>query len=201
MITPPDKTDEAFPGLLVLHIRRGDFQEHCVHLANWAADWNGFNAFPSLPDKFTPPSGGGGGSSTPETKEIYLKHCFPTIQQIVDKVSEVKEGLRNVYVMTNEEVPWLEELKVELMKVHKWDQVASTGDLELSWEQKHIAQTVDMMIGQRAQVFIGNGVRDLDPFMSWLYLMVRSLQFSSVTSNVVMLRMLKGLPPESNRFW
>jgi len=185
MITPPDELDEPFPGLLVLHIRRGDFQDHCVHLAKWASDWNGFNAFPSLPDKFTPPPGGGGGSTTPENKEMYLKHCFPTIQQIVDKVTEVQkvsEGLRNVYVMTNELVPWLEELKTELMKVHKWDQVASTSDLELSWEQRHVAQTIDMMIGQRAQAFIGNG-------------------FSSVTSNVVMLRMLKGIPPESNRFW
>jgi 2-succinyl-5-enolpyruvyl-6-hydroxy-3-cyclohexene-1-carboxylate synthase len=98
-----------------------------------------------------------------------MKHCFPTIRQIVDKVNEVQkvsDGLRNVYVMTNAAVPWLEELKAVLMKVYNWDQVASTEDLELSWEQKHIAQTVDMMIGQRAQVFIGNGVRHLAPFFT-----------------------------------
>ena len=91
-----------------------------------------------------------------------MKHCFPTIRQIVDKVTEVQkvsEGLRNVYVMTNAPVSWLEELKVELMKVHKWNQISSSRDLKLSWEQKYVAQTVDMMIGQRAQVFIGNGVR------------------------------------------
>jgi len=114
-----------------------------------------------------------------------MKHCFPTMQQIVDKVTEVQkvsEGLKNVYVMTNAGVPWLEELKEELMKAHKWDQIASSRDLKLNWEQKYVAQTVDMMIGQRAQVFIGNG-------------------FSSLTSNVVMLRMAQGVPPETNRFW
>jgi len=156
------ESDAPFPGLLVLHIRKGDFEDHCYHLANWASGWNGFNSFPSLPDKFTPPPGGGGGSTTPENLDIYLKHCIPTVQQIVDKVTEVRsvsEGLKNVYVMTNAPIPWLKELKVALSKTHKWNRIASSRDLKLNWEQKYVAQTVDMMIGQRAQVFIGNGVR------------------------------------------
>lgn len=114
-----------------------------------------------------------------------MKHCFPTIEQIAEKVKEVhsvSEGLRNVYIMTNAGIQWLEELKSALSGVHKWDQIATSRDLKLNWEQKYVAQTVDMMIGQRAQVFIGNG-------------------FSSLTSNVVMLRMAKDVPPETNRFW
>jgi hypothetical protein len=148
----------------VLHIRKGDFQDHCGHLANWSADWNGFNSFPSFIDKFSPPPGGGGGSTTPENLAIYMKHCFPTIQQIVTKVTEVQrvsEGLKNVYVMTNGGSEWVDELKTALKKAHNWDQIASSADLRLSWEQKYVAQTVDMMIGQRAQVFIGNGVSGL----------------------------------------
>lgn len=70
----------------------------------------------------------------------------------------MSHGLRNVYVMTNASPAWLEELKVALRKTYDWDQIASSRDLKLSWEQKYVAQTVDMMIGQRAQVFIGNGV-------------------------------------------
>jgi hypothetical protein len=161
MVTPPDQSDAPFPGLLVLHIRRGDFRDHCTHLAKWSSDWNGFNAFPSLPDKFTPPPGGGGGSTTPENMDLYMKHCFPTIEQIVHKVTEVlkvSEGLKNVYVMTNAGIPWLEDLVAALRKAHQWNQIASSRDLNLNWEQKYVAQTVDMMIGQRAQVFIGNGV-------------------------------------------
>lgn len=159
---PPSHSDAPFPGLLVLHIRKGDFEDHCHHLANWAAGWNGFNSFPSLPDKFTPPPGGGGGSTTPENRDIYLKHCIPNVQQIVEKVTEVErvsEGLKNVYIMTNAPVHWVQDLKTALSKAHKWNHIASSRDLKLSWEQKYVAQTVDMMIGQRAQVLIGNGVR------------------------------------------
>jgi len=94
---------------------------------------------------------------------LYLKHCFPTVEQIVDKVMEVRnvsEGLKKVFVMTNGELSWVNELKHALRKAHNWDQIASSSDLKLSWEQKYVAQSVDMMIGQKAQVFIGNGVRD-----------------------------------------
>ena len=37
--------------------------------------------------------------------------------------------------------------------------MVTSRDLYLSWEAKPVAQAVDMLIGQRAQVFIGNGVR------------------------------------------
>ena len=54
-------------------------------------------------------------------------------------------------------------------------------------------------------VFIGNGVRG---FFSSLIChwsvditFFRIRQFSSLTSNVVMLRMARGVPPETNRFW
>ena len=63
--------------------------------------------------------------------------------------------------MTNASPTWLDTLKVALSEGGggEWRQIASSRDLKLSWEQKYVAQTVDMMIGQRAQVFIGNGVR------------------------------------------
>ena len=36
--------------------------------------------------------------------------------------------------------------------------MTGSRDVKLSWEQKYVAQAVDMLIGQRAQVLIGNGV-------------------------------------------
>jgi len=159
---PPDESDAPYPGLLVLHIRRGDFKEHCTHLANWSSDWNGFNSFPEFIDKFSPPSGGGWGVTTPENTALYLKHCYPTIEQIVEKVTEVQkmsDGLKNVYIMSNGGTLWVDELRKALKKAHSWNQIASSSDLRLNREQKYVAQTVDMMIGQRAQVFVGNGVR------------------------------------------
>ncbi|KAI6108778.1 hypothetical protein EDD16DRAFT_1694730 [Pisolithus croceorrhizus] len=190
-ILTPDQTNPV-PGLLALHVRRGDFAAHCAHLAKWAADWNGFNKFVALPDKFRPPPEGGRGHTTEENLQLYMKRCFPTIEQITDKVRKVLEEqyslygnsreLKRVYVMTNGDQEWLEELKAALMEVKRWDAVVTSRDLSLGWETKPVAQAVDMLVGQRAQVIIGNG-------------------FSSLTSNIVMFRMLRELPPEDTRFW
>lgn len=186
----PEKTD-PIPGLLVLHIRRGDFEAHCAHLAKWSSDWNGFNKFSALPDKFRPPTPIGWGETTEENVQMYMKRCFPTTDQIARKVREVladqqkvhgnKKELKRVYVMTNGNKEWLGELKAALMEVKQWDAVITSRDIYLSWDAKPVAQAVDMLVGQRAQVFIGNG-------------------FSSLTSNIVMLRMLKELPPDDTRF-
>ncbi|EGN95083.1 hypothetical protein SERLA73DRAFT_187372 [Serpula lacrymans var. lacrymans S7.3] len=190
LLTPPHI--DPIRGLLVLHIRRGDFQGHCQHLANWSADWNGLNAFPSLPDKFDRPTDGGWGETSDENMQMYLKKCFPSIEQIVEKIQEVladqdrlygkARELKRIYIMTNGAMEWVNELRSALMNIKKWESVVSSRELQLSWEAKYVAQTVDMLIGQRAQVFIGNG-------------------FSSLTSNIVMFRMLRELPHDDTRFW
>ena len=60
--------------------------------------------------------------------------------------------------MTNGDEAWLNDLKQALLEIKTWDSVTSSRDLRLSWEEKPIAQSMDMLVGQRAQVFIGNGV-------------------------------------------
>ncbi|KAL1951009.1 hypothetical protein VTO73DRAFT_158 [Trametes versicolor] len=178
---------DVIPGLLALHIRRGDFEGHCLHFAKWSSQYNGFNQFPELPDHFAQPEQAGWGEPTEEGKQIYLRHCFPDIQQIVQRVSEVRatpagQGLKDIYIMTNGKKPWVADLKAALKATGGWDHIASSRELVLNKEQQYIAQSVDMLIGQRAQVLIGNG-------------------FSSLTSNIVMMRMAKDLRPDSNRFW
>ncbi|KAG2147827.1 uncharacterized protein EDB93DRAFT_1145545 [Suillus bovinus] len=183
---------DTIPGLLALHIRRGDFAGHCSHLANWSSNWNGFNQFSALPDRFRVPTDGGWGVTTEANTNMYFRACFPTIEQIVEKVQNVladqkrlygsAKELKSIYVMTNGDVEWLQQLKEALMQVKKWDAVVTSRDVKLSWEAKPVAQAVDMLIGQGAQVLIGNG-------------------FSSLTSNIVMLRMLRDIPSEDTRFW
>lgn len=153
-------------GLIALHIRRGDFASHCSHLANWSSDFNGFNSFDDLPDKFTVPPGGGSGENTPENTAIYIRRCYPSIAQIVQKVLAVKaerqrkgEAMNKVYIMTNGPLVWLAELKAALYAASPWDGVTTSRDLSLTWEQKYVAQALDMYIGQWAHVFIGNGVQ------------------------------------------
>jgi len=175
----------VIPGLLALHIRRGDFEEHCWNLAEWRSSWTGYNQLPELIDYFEPPSPGE--VVTQEIHDAYAASCYPSIEQIVQKVVEIRKtkagkGLKNVFIMTNGKIPWIEELKSALNEVAKWDLIKSSRDTRLSWEQKYIAQASDMLIGQRSQVFVGNG-------------------FSSLTANIVMLRMAKGLDPEATRLW
>ncbi|KZP13237.1 hypothetical protein FIBSPDRAFT_960782 [Athelia psychrophila] len=203
--------DAPIPGLLVLHVRKGDFEEHCSHLADWASTFNGFNAFPALPDQFAAPAGCGGGVSTAAGRAVYMARCAPGIAKMVEQVRRVRiderarlrtlgraaeKGageLERVYIMTNAPAPWVEELKAAIRGMAwdlpdeaglaPWAGVASSRDLALDAEQRYVAQAVDMLAGQRAQVFVGNG-------------------FSSLSSNIVMLRMAKGVrPPETNRFW
>ena len=148
------------PGLLVMHIRHGDFINHCDQLARFSAGFNGFNQFEALPDKFDIPPGGG----WDENLAVYRRHCIPSIPQIVSKVSEVKRkvsGLDRVYIMTNAKREWVNELIQALQQTtspDKWNTVRSTRDLTLTREQKFVSHALDMLVAQRAQSFIGNGV-------------------------------------------
>ncbi|EKM48643.1 uncharacterized protein PHACADRAFT_266233 [Phanerochaete carnosa HHB-10118-sp] len=169
-------------GLLALHIRRGDFMEHCPNLGNWGAGFSAFNSFPSFPDLWVPPEG-----EHEQRMAVYLRRCLPTIEQIVEKVEQVRagsasEGLRHVYIMSNGDREWLADLKAALLNAHDWELVATSRDLVLTPEQRYTSHTLDMLIGERAQVLIGNG-------------------FSSMTSNIAMLRMARQQPSDTTRMW
>ena len=152
----------AIPGLLAIHVRRGDFKDHCVHLAKWSSDWNAFNSFPEFYDKFDRPTDGGWGETSEANIELYIRRCYPSIEQITEKVSQIQkeavDPLRYLYIMTNGPTPWVEELKSALVQDMSWDHVGSSRDLKTTWEQNFVAQALDMYVAQRAQVFIGNGV-------------------------------------------
>ncbi|KIP11864.1 hypothetical protein PHLGIDRAFT_98965 [Phlebiopsis gigantea 11061_1 CR5-6] len=187
---PPARCNDPYQpisGLLALHLRRGDFADHCAHLAKWSASWMGFNSFPEFPDQWVKPEGGGWGKTTDENLALYMQRCYPTIEQIVARVGEIRKhpassGLKDIYVMTNGDREWVKELKAALRATGGWDKIATSRDMTITREQKEVAQAVDMMIGEKAQVLIGNG-------------------WSSMTSNIVMMRMVRGMAPGSSRFW
>ncbi|KAI0332570.1 hypothetical protein GY45DRAFT_1320769 [Cubamyces sp. BRFM 1775] len=171
------------PGLMVVHLRRGDYKEHCVNLANWGSTYLAFNSFPEMLDQFVPPSSG-----TPAEKQEYVRpHCYPTIPEIVARISALRKtragaGLKKLYIMSNGDRQWLQELKTALNRDARWDLITSSRDMVLNHEQKYVAQAVDMLVGQRAQLFVGNG-------------------FSTLSSNIVTMRMANHFPSDSTRFW
>ena len=148
-------------GLLVIHIRRGDFLEHCENLGHWGASFLAFNQFPEFVDKWESPRG-----DDEQKMAVYLRRCLPTIQQIVHKVEQVRQtqvarGLKKIYIMTNGDPIWLKQLKTALEEAYMWESIASSRDLVLTPAEKYVSYTTDMLIGQRAQVFIGNGVSSI----------------------------------------
>ncbi|KAI0741413.1 hypothetical protein C8Q80DRAFT_1109813 [Daedaleopsis nitida] len=177
----------VIPGLMVIHVRRGDYEGHCRSLAHWAEDFVSVDTFPDLPDQFTTPPRKDLPNTTAGNIEYYRKRCYPTVQEIVRKVTDVlrtpaARGVRRIHIMTNGRPPFIGQLKGALRREFEWESVTSSRDLVLNWEQKYVAQAVDQLVGQRAQIFIGNG-------------------FSTLTSTTVTMRVANRLPADSTRFW
>ena len=154
----------AIPGLLALHIPRGIHQDYCRSLVADSQGFTGFNALPFLPDAFDPSALADLRDS--DRKVLYHRRCLPIIQEIVRRVDSIRRsptgrGLRSIYIATNGQTPWLLELKTALRRMGGWTSVSSTRDLILTREQRYVKQAVDMLVGQRAQVFVGNGVRSI----------------------------------------
>ena len=60
--------------------------------------------------------------------------------------------------MTNGKADWIEEVKEALMTVKQWNSIVSSRELVANREQEYVKQVIDMLIGLRSQVIIGNGV-------------------------------------------
>ncbi|KAG9310783.1 hypothetical protein JVU11DRAFT_8632 [Chiua virens] len=176
-----DILDTPLDGLLALHLRRGDYARHCPNLGKWGAEYMGINQHPSLIDRFDPRPFV---NDTAAKEAYYLAHCFPTTEQLIARLRQIRAEhpapLRRVYVLSNEWASSLAELKVALER-DGWTDVTTTVDMLLDAEQHYVSMAVDMAIAERAEVFVGNG-------------------FSSLSSNVVLLRLAKGMDPFSNRF-
>nr|GAT55984.1 predicted protein [Mycena chlorophos] len=69
--------------------------------------------------------------------------------------------------MTNAHQPWLAQLVAALVaSMPRGLSISTSRDLSLSPEAKFVSQAVDMMIAQKAEMMIGNGVSSSSP-PSW----------------------------------
>ncbi|KAF9260588.1 hypothetical protein L218DRAFT_1002551 [Marasmius fiardii PR-910] len=172
-------SSSTLKGLIAVHLRRGDFKHHCLFLHKHRAHYVSINQYPPLPDKFTPPSK----PDSDSTLKSYVQHCIPEIDHIQKRLHQIRTvnpSLNRVYLLSNGSKSWLSTLTKKL-KEDGWTDVAKTNDLQLDSQQTQVSGAVDMAIAGKAEVFVGNG-------------------FSSLTANIVMLRLAKGLKPDSNRF-
>ena len=76
-----------FERVLAVHIRRGDYLDHCMHLAKYDSPFESWSGLPWLPDRYEPSSGG---NRTETETRAFLSHCLPTNEQIMDKITQVR---------------------------------------------------------------------------------------------------------------
>ncbi|KAI3614845.1 hypothetical protein WG66_003282 [Moniliophthora roreri] len=151
--------------MMAIHLRRGDYEQHCQGLAVLNPGYYSWNLLDSLPDRYTPPPGGW----TEENVAIFMPHCWPSIEQIVQKAHDarkdyiaaspkggVQRTLDVMYLLTNEKGEFLGQLTEALQK-DGWYTIRTTRDLILDQEQTDVSMAVDMDIARRAAVFVGNG--------------------------------------------
>ncbi|KAF8514994.1 hypothetical protein JB92DRAFT_2916654 [Gautieria morchelliformis] len=181
------RKNQALSNVLALHIRRGDYGTHCHNMATYASGYNSWNLLPSLPDVYNPPNDAKEG----EAFEEFMRHCWPNVDDIVKRVRDVKRDyeksggrLNSIYVMTNGKQPWIDKLTERLLTSRMgWERVTSSLNLTfVSEPEKLVNQAVDMEIGKRAAVFVGNG-------------------FSTMTANIVIFRLISGMSAQTTRFW
>ena len=142
-------------GLLVVHIRRGDFQGHCEYLQKQSCGYNAFNVFPEFSDRFEPPS------EHWSRRAYYTDHCYPSSERIISKIESVQQKhgtFRRLYIITNVKGSWLASLVEKLEQIASWDTIVTSRALNLTQEQRYASQALDALVAQRAEAFIGNGV-------------------------------------------
>ncbi|KAK7053527.1 hypothetical protein R3P38DRAFT_2850795 [Favolaschia claudopus] len=174
---------DPFKRMIALHLRRGDYENHCRWLEYINSKFYSWSLFPHLPDRYTPEP------DAPGKAERFLARCWPDVEAVANKIEAARrdylallktpEPIDVVYILTNEKSGWIDEVK-NALKRNGWT-VATSRDLVLDSEQTEVSMTVDMEIARRAEVFIGNG-------------------WSSFTSNVVYERLLDKRDPMSIRF-
>lgn len=98
----------------------------------------------------------------------YMQHCLPTVDQIIKRVEQVKldweslhprHNLTQIYIMSNAERDFGDRLKNDLY-AQGWSRVVISKDRVVLHDEAEIDLATDMMIGQNAEVFLGNGVSD-----------------------------------------
>ncbi|KAG9018296.1 hypothetical protein FRB90_011626 [Tulasnella sp. 427] len=186
---PRTKPTTDIPGLLALHLRRGDFIPHCDNLAHWRATWSGWNSFSGFRDRFPLTFEQVSNMTYEERLPYYMPHCLPSVEEVVYRLHVVRREwelggeerkLKRAYLLTNAEKVYKDELRERLL-ADGWEHVAMTSDLLVQKPEVEVDLAADMMIGQYAEVFVGNG-------------------FSSLTANINLLRMARKVHMDSIRF-
>lgn len=154
---PGTTLPKRFSGVVAAHLPRGDFEDYCRKLGAGRPPYDGWNTFPDVPDESPDEPW-----NLENKMDVHLEHCFPTIDQIVARLRTIRKEwqgrpLKRVYLMTNAEKVFLNELESQI-RADGWESMKTTYDLDLHNDEVEVDMAAEMMIGQTAEVFVGNEV-------------------------------------------
>ncbi|KAJ3549240.1 hypothetical protein NMY22_g963 [Coprinellus aureogranulatus] len=187
---------DPFAHVFAAHVRRGDYDEACLNLANWKSTFYGWNQLPWLPDRFVVPEGGEPGKNTPENVKFYYDRCLPEPDAIIKKINDARDDyekevfgevpkehhIHTLFILTNEKGEWLQNFKQRLQQNNDWRIITSSDLVHANAQEKDVAMATDMDLARRSAIFLGNG-------------------WSSFTSNILHRRLVDKKIPISNRFF
>ncbi|KAF9268666.1 hypothetical protein L218DRAFT_917602 [Marasmius fiardii PR-910] len=168
----PSKTDgEPY---MALHIRRGDFPDHCMGLADSGTGFTTWATLPSLHDSILPPS------LDTKNKTSVMEHCYSSLRRILDAIDRhaiKKPHLRTLYILHDAAIDHLPvyldlwKLETALMSPARarkagWEggpmkRIVDSSKVPIKRGENDFSVAVDVELARNAEVFIGNGYSSL----------------------------------------
>jgi len=167
------RTDVGEP-YMALHLRRGDFENHCNGLAQSHTGFTTWATLPLLTASIFPPV------LDSRNQTSILEHCYPTMSRILNVIdfhARARPRLRSLHVLHDGawDHPLVYAQEYQLQSVLKspkralaqgWangpmKRVTHSGLLPIRWGEGDWAVAVDVELGRRADIFIGNGFSSL----------------------------------------
>ncbi|KAF9482256.1 hypothetical protein BDN70DRAFT_801955 [Pholiota conissans] len=159
---------------MALHLRRGDFEDHCKFLAETHQGFTTWATLPSLTSTIFSPTLDTYNATT------VMAHCYPSLWRILDAVSHQardRPHLRTLHIMHDgawdHPLVYLQYYKLaEALTNSDWAhrqgwaggpmlRVTHSADVPIKWGERDFAVCTDVELGARAEVFIGNGYSSL----------------------------------------
>jgi len=159
---------------MALHLRRGDFEDHCNHLATTRQGFTTWATLPELQSSILDPV-----LDTANSTSV-LQHCYPSLYRILDAVSH--QARRNPEIRTlhvlhdgawDHPLVYLQFHKLaHALRNAQWAkdagwtngpilQITQSSDVPIQRGERDWSVCVDVELARRAAVFIGNGYSSL----------------------------------------
>ena len=155
---------------MALHLRRGDFEEHCKMLGGRHEGITTWATLPFLQPVIFPPL------LDISNDTSIMQHCYPTLYRVLDAISHQARShphLRRLHVLHDgawdHPLVYLQyyQLAAALKNTawaekHGWKngpmlRVTHSADVPIAKGERDWSVCIDVELGRRAEVFIGNG--------------------------------------------